>query len=92
MFEFFRRHKVWRAVATAVLALLLIAAALPIGVVVLLNPQITRYVESEAFRAELEKERPRDCISRADITNRSNGPGRGQGKAPGLRRTTAGKP
>jgi hypothetical protein len=56
MFEFFRRHKVWRAVATAVLALLLIAAALPIGVVVLLNPQITRYVESEAFRAELEKE------------------------------------
>lgn len=56
MFEFFRRHKVWRAAAIAVLALVPVAAALPIVAAVVLNPQIARYVESEAFRAELEKE------------------------------------
>ena len=56
MSGFFRRHKAWRIVAIAVVALLLIATVLPIVVTVVLGPQITRYVESDKFRASLEQE------------------------------------
>jgi hypothetical protein len=55
MFAFMRR-KVWRILAIAIAVLLLVAAALTIIAVAWLNPQLTRYIESDRFRAELEKE------------------------------------
>src|ERR1041385_4781760 len=42
-----------RRTVTVVIGLFVLLAA---GTVALLNPRVTRYVESDAFRAELEKE------------------------------------
>jgi hypothetical protein len=42
-----------RRTVTVVIGLLLIVIA---GAVIVLNPRLSRYVESDAFRAELEKE------------------------------------
>lgn len=52
----FRNHKTWKIVATVVVALLLIFTALPIAVSTVFRARFTRYVESENFRAELDKE------------------------------------
>ena len=50
------RRKVWRGFAIAFVALLLIVAALSIIAMAWLNPRLTRYIESDSFRAEMEKE------------------------------------
>jgi len=46
------RAKVRRRIAAGIVAFLVVAA----GIILLLNPRLTRYVESDAFRAELEKQ------------------------------------
>jgi hypothetical protein len=56
MFAFFRRHKVWRIVAITVIALLVMVAALPIVVTAAFSSRVSRYVESDGFRSELEKQ------------------------------------
>jgi hypothetical protein len=52
----FPRDKVWRIVAIAFVALLIIVAALPIVATAVFSSRLSRYVESKAFRAELEKQ------------------------------------
>lgn len=52
MFAFFRQHRVWR-ITGGIASFLLIVGAIGIAA---LNPKLTRYVESDAFRKELEKE------------------------------------
>ena len=47
------RALAWRRTVAIVVGLFVLVAA---GTVALLNPRLTRYVESDAFRAELEKE------------------------------------
>jgi len=46
------RAKVRRRIAAGIVAFLVVVA----GIILLLNPRLTRYVESDAFRAELEKQ------------------------------------
>jgi hypothetical protein len=55
MFAFMRR-KVWRGFAITFVALPLIVAALSIIAMAWLNPRLTRYIESDLFRSEMEKE------------------------------------
>jgi hypothetical protein len=55
MFAFLRR-KWWRIAAGIVAFLLMAVGAVAIVWIFWLNPKLTRYVESDAFRAELEKE------------------------------------
>jgi len=52
MFGFFRRRKFWWSTGAVTASLLVVGA---IGFL-FLNPPLTRYVESDKFRAELEKE------------------------------------
>jgi hypothetical protein len=52
----FMRRNVWRGFAITFIALLLIVAALLIIAMAWLNPRLTRYIESDSFRAEMEKE------------------------------------
>ena len=51
MFAFFRRQDWWKG-----FVVLGIFAALVVASMVLFNPRLTRYVESDAFREELEKQ------------------------------------
>jgi hypothetical protein len=53
MFAFMRR-KVWRGFAITFVALPLIVAALSIIAMAWLNPRLTRYIESDWFRADGE--------------------------------------
>lgn len=55
MFAFMQR-KVWRILAITLIALVLVVIAISIIVSTWLNPRLTRYIESDAFRAEMEKE------------------------------------
>ena len=48
-----RRSRNGRLIRTGVIGLVLIAGVLAIA---LFNPRLTRYVENDAFRAELEKQ------------------------------------
>ena len=91
MFAFMRR-KVWRGFAITFGALLLIVAALSIIAIAWLNPRLTRYIESDSFRAEMEKETARASISRADITNQSSAPAPGRPRRRGFMRKMAAKP
>ncbi|MDP9291854.1 MAG: hypothetical protein M3O82_05770 [Verrucomicrobiota bacterium] len=66
----FPRRKGWLIFAGAVgSALIVVACAMAY-----FNPRLTRYVESEQFQAELEKETRKACIFQRDVTPRSGVP------------------
>ncbi len=56
MLRFFRQHKLWRISAIAIAGLLLIVVGLPFAATAVFGSRIDRYVESDKFRAMLERE------------------------------------
>ena len=60
------RWRLWLVVLTGGVVLAIVAA-------VIVNPQLTRYVESQAFREELDRQTSRGYTFTGN-TKRSNGP------------------